>query len=166
LEHENLLLTLAQIAVTLAALSGVAGMLGARSGGTRIAAFELLLLRNVALIGMTVAVFATLPVTFQGSEIRPFAAWRLCSGLASSCWLVGYGLFFRRAVTPLRSGEFAPRVFLLGLAFNVAGVVLLAWNVVAPSPSSAQRYVLALMCALALAGINFVITVLRPSPPG
>lgn len=61
MEHEDLLLTLSEIAVTLAALSGVAGILGARSGETRIAAVEILLLRNVAFIGMVVAAFADVP---------------------------------------------------------------------------------------------------------
>ena len=164
--HEDLLLTLAEIAVTLAALSGVAGILGARSGQSQLAPFEILLLRNVALIGMVVAAFALLPPTFRGSAIGDASAWRLCSVLALACWLAGYALFFRRAVPPLRSGEFSARVFALGLAFNVAGVTLLAWNVVRPGPPNAgQRYVLALMCALALAGINFIVTALRPRSP-
>jgi hypothetical protein len=85
--------------------------------------------------------------------------------LTAACWLIGYGHFLRRVVTPLRSGRFSSRVFWLGLSFNLAGVVLLVWNVVAPGSGSAQRYVLALLCALALAGINFVVTALNPGPP-
>jgi hypothetical protein len=162
--HEDILLTLAEIAITLAALSGVAGILGARSSQTKVAAFEILLLRNVALIGMAVAVFGILPLTFRGSAINDVVSLRLCSALVVVCWLVGYGLFLRRAVPALRSGEFAAGVFLVGLAFNVVGAALMLWNVASPSSASAQRYVLALMCALALAGINFIITALRLDP--
>jgi hypothetical protein len=50
-------------------------------------------------------------------------------------------------------------VFLVGFGFNVVGVALMMWNVASPSTAAAQRYVLALMCALALAGINFIVTV-------
>jgi hypothetical protein len=165
LAHEDLLLTLAEIAITLAALSGVAGILGARPGDTQISTFERLLLRNVALIGMVVTGFSLVPLTFRGSGVADVTVWRLCSALALACWLAGYALFLRRAGAPLRSGAFPLRVFSLGLALNLAGVVLLGWNVLAPGADAARRYALALMCALALAGINFVITALRPGPP-
>lgn len=162
--HEDLLLTLAEIAVTLAALSGVAGILRVRPGETQMAPFEIHLLRNVALIGMVVAAFSLLPLTFRGSALGEGAAWRLCSALALAYWSAAYGLFLRRAAAPLRSGEFSPGIFSLGLALNVVGATLFGWNALAPGPGSPQRYVLALMCALGLAGINFIITALRKSP--
>jgi hypothetical protein len=165
MEHEDLLLTLSEIAVTLAALSGVAGIIGARSREGRIAEFEILLLRNVALIGMVVAAFALLPPVFRGSGASGATVWRLCSALALAWWLGAYGLFLRQAATPLRSGEFSAGTFSLGLALNVTGAILLGWNALWSSSRSPQRYVLALMCALALAVVNFVITALRPRPP-
>jgi len=164
-EQEDLLLTLAQIAVTLTALSGVAGILRPRSGEARMTPIEILLLRNVALIGLVVAAFALLPLTFRGSAFSHLAIWRACSALAVACWIAAYGIFLRQALAPLRSGGFSVQVFSLGLAFNVIGIALLAWNLVSPDSASAQRYALGLLCALALAGINFIVTALRPGPP-
>lgn len=165
MEHEDVLLTLGEIAVTLAALSGVAGVLGARSGQSQLSGFESLLLRNVALIGMAVAAFALVPLAFRGSTIGASSALRVCSALAACSWLGGYVFSFRRALAAQRSGELSVGAFALGFVFHVTAVTLLAWNVVAPDPGSPRRYVLALMCALAIAGINFMVTVLRPKPP-
>ena len=165
MQHEDVLLTLGEIAVTLAALSGVAGVLAARSGETHLSAFKILLLRNVALIGMAVAAFALLPLTFRGSPISNPSALRLCSAFATCCWIGGQALFFRRGHMAVRSREMSTGQFGLGFALNATAVTLFAWNVLAPTPSSPQRYVLALMCALAIAGINFIVAVLRPKPP-
>jgi hypothetical protein len=162
LEHEDVLLTLGEISVTLAALSGVAGVLGSRSGQTRLSDFEVLLLRNVALIGMAVAAFALLPLAYRGSTIGGLSPLRVCSALAACCWLGGYALSFRRVLAALRSRELSVGTFGLGLVFHAIALLLLAWNVVAPAPGSPRHYVLALMSVLAIAGINFVVTVLRP----
>ena len=129
----------------MAALSGVAGVLAARPGQTELSAFKIVLLRNVALIGMIVTVFALLPLTFQGSEISSSSAIRLCSVLALFCGLGGYAFFLPRGRAALRSGEISAGWFGLGFALNAAAVVLFAWNAVAPTPSSPQRYVLGLM---------------------
>jgi hypothetical protein len=165
LEHEDVLLTLGEIAVTLAALSGVAGVLGTRSGQTQLSDFEILLLRNVALIGLAVAAFALLPLTYRGSTIGAFQALRACSALAACSWLGGYAATCRRVFTALRSRELSVGTFVLGLGLNATAVLLLAWNVVAPDPGSPRRYVMALMSVLAIAGINFIVTVLRPRSP-
>jgi len=165
LQHEDVLLTLGEIAVTLAALSGVAGVLAARPGQAQFSAFKVLLLRNVALIGMVVAVFAILPLAFRGSPISNPSAFRLCSALAMCSWLGGEALFFRRGLAGLRSREISASEFWLGFTLNATAVTLLAWNALAPNPTSPHRYVLALMCVLAVAGINFIVAVLRPKPP-
>jgi len=164
-EYEDVLLTLGQIAVTLAALSGVAGVIAARPGQTELSAFKIVLLRNVALIGMIVTVFALLPLTLRGSEISSATAFRLCSVLALFCGLGGYAFFLPRGRVAMRSGEISASAFGLGFALNAAAVVLFAWNTVAPTLSSPQRYVLGLICALAIAGINFVVAVLTPKAP-
>lgn len=165
MQHEDVLLTLGEIAVTLAALSGVAGVLAARSGQTQLSVFKVLLLRNVALIGMVVAAFAILPLTFRGSAISNPSAFRLCSALAMCSWLGGEALFFRRGLAGLRSREISAGEFWLGFALNATAVTLFAWNAFVPNPTSPHRYVLALMCVLAVAGINFIAAVLRPKPP-
>lgn len=165
MEYEDVLLTLAQIAVTLAALSGVAGVLAARPGQTELSAFKIVLLRNVALIGMIVTAFALLPLTFRGPEFSGTSAYRLCSVLALACGLAGYAIFLPRGRAALRSGEISAGAFGLGFALNATAVVLFAWNAVAPTLVSPQRYVLGLMCALAIAGINFIVAVLTPKEP-
>lgn len=165
MEHKDVLLTLGQIAVTLAALSGVAGVLAARPGQTDLSAFKIVLLRNVALIGMIVTVFSILPLAFHGPMISSTAAYRLCSILALFCGLGGYAFFLPQGRTALRSGEISASAFALGFALNAVAVVLFAWNAIAPTLSSPQRYVLGLMCALSIAGINFIVAVLTPKAP-
>jgi hypothetical protein len=124
-----------------------------------------LLLRNVALIGMVVAAFAILPLAFRGSAISNPSAFRLCSALAMCSWLGAETLFFRRGLVALRSREISASEFWLGFALNATAVTLFAWNALLPNPTSPNRYVLALMCVLAVAGINFIVAVLRPKPP-
>lgn len=165
MEHKDVLLTLGQIAVTLAALSGVAGVLAARPGQTELSAFKILLLRNVALIGMIVTVFSLLPLAFQGPAVTISGAFRICSVLALLCWLVGNVFFLPRVRTALSAGEIS--LSALGLAFvlNTTAVILFAWNIVVSTTSSPQRYVLGLMCVLSIAGINFIAAVLTPRKP-
>jgi hypothetical protein len=114
---------------------------------------------------MGVAAFALLPLAFRGSPSEASSALRVCSTVAAFSWLSGYVLTLRRVFTALRSRELSRATFVLGLALNATAVLLLAWNVVAPTQESPRRYVLALMSVLAIAGINFTITVLRPRPP-
>jgi hypothetical protein len=47
----------------------------------------------------------------------------------------------------------------------VTWLTLLGWNTLVPTSRSPRRHVSALMCALTLAAIDFVITALRPKPP-
>jgi hypothetical protein len=165
LEHEDVLLTLGQIAVTLAALSGVAGVLAARPGQTELSAFKMVLLRNVALIGMIVTVFALLPLTFRGPEISSTSAFQVCSVLALFCGLGGYIFFLPQGRAALHFGEISASAFGLGFALNAVAMVLFAWNAIAPTLNSPQRFVLELMCALSIAGINFIVAVLAPKAP-
>lgn len=165
MQHEDILLALGEIAITLAALSGVAGVLAARPEQTQLSAFKILLLRNVALIGMVVTALALLPLTFRGSAFGISSGLRLCSALAACCWLVGQVLFFRRGLEASRSREMPIGQFALGFSLSAAAVILFAWNVLAPSASSTHRYVLGLMFALGIAGINFIVAILRPGPP-
>jgi hypothetical protein len=112
---------------------------------------------------MAVALFALLPLAFRGSAIGAPFALRLFSAVAALTWLAGYVFSFRRSLAALRSGEISPGTFALGLTLIAATVSLLAWNVVAPTEGSSRRYLLALISALAIAGVNFIVTVLRPS---
>ena len=87
--QQELLQTLAEIAVTIAALSAVAGVVRheALSG---VAAG---LLRDVAVIGMLVALFSFLPLIFWNSET--INAFRLSALRAASMWLLGYGFYLK-----------------------------------------------------------------------
>jgi len=162
LQHEDLLMTLAEVAVTLAALSGVAGIVGSRWQDQGLA--RSLLLRNVALIGMATALFALLPLVFRGSDVPTSTVWRGCSSLAGLVWFIGYLVHYPSLK---RDPTLVDWAFWLALLVSFAGIGAFAWNTFGPSSLSPHRYVLALLLWLSIAGLNFVVSVFSPrgNPP-
>lgn len=146
----QLLPTVAEISVTLATLSGVAGVLGPRSTE---ASPELearwVLLRDVAITGFGAALLALLPLLFEKS-------WRPLSGVAAFFWVAIF-LFSTRQLALLHPSNLkyawiGPLITLLGLTLFIA-------NVVAPGRDSPKRYTAALLCMLTIAGILFIFAV-------
>jgi len=160
MQQEDLLMTLAEVAVTLAALSGVAGVLGGRSPGLGRA----LLLRNVALIGMGTGLFAVLPLLFRGTDVPASSVWRGCSALAGLVWFIAFLVHYPSLKRGLIPVDWA---FWLSLAISINGIGALGWNVASAGPLSSQRYVAALLLWLSIAGLNFVVSVFsaRGEPP-
>lgn len=149
--QQDLLLTLAEISVTIAALSAVAGVVQ-REGLTAVASG---LLRDVAIIGMLVALFALLPLIFwnEGPNVL-----RICSAGAAILWLIGYA-FYLRGVFRDRSQISA--AFWIGMIITLLGVGLFAFC--ALSSVNMTYYTLALLAWLAIAGLNFVASVFANS---
>jgi hypothetical protein len=159
-EHEQLLSTISQVAITLAALSGVAGVLGTRTGGSPLDEATRVLLRDVAAIGLVATLLSLLPPLFERTPAEGFV-WRLLSGLAAAYWV----LALRHAV-PRLVGLLSRRrsnFFLTGPAATLVGLFLFSWNVIAPDSASPNRYVGALLCLLCVAGTNFIIAVFQLS---
>ena len=158
----DLLLTLAEMGVTLAALSAVAGVIGPRRADGR-PGLSIRLLRDVAILGMQAGFFAVLPLIFLGNGP---AVWRWCSAAALVLWVALYATFLRDALGPVREGAYSLVEFGSGLAITLLGFGLLASNVFWPSGASTRRYVLALVCMLVLAGGAFVLgAFVRREPP-
>jgi hypothetical protein len=151
---EKILPTVAEIAVTLATLSGVAGVLARRAPGTP-QGFDAsrVLLRDVAVSGMFAALFALLPLLLEGS-------WRALSGVAAFVWLGAFAMSARQ----LRRYEFPDRVQAwAGPLITLLGMILFGWNVVAPDAASPVRYTAGVLCQLGIAGFAFIHVVFTSS---
>ena len=116
--------------------------------------------KSVGIIGGGLAgVSAAIFLSERGFKVKIFEKEKYLGGK------VGYAFFLPRGRVALRCGEISASAFGLGFALNAAAVVLFAWNAIAPTLSSPQCYVLGLMCALSIAGINFIVAVLSPKEP-
>jgi hypothetical protein len=106
---------------------------------------------------MLAALFAILPPVFdQDDTTIGRGVWRSLSAIAVIVWVPGYCAFLHGAVKAVRAGTFSWLDILLGLLPTLLGLGLLGSNVVAPSAASPGRYMLALVCVLAIAGLNFL----------
>ncbi len=148
--QQELLLTLAEISVTIAALSAVAGVLKHDSLRTVSSG----LLRDVAIIGMLVALFAILPLVFWRDDT--IVAFRLCALGAVVTWLVGYVAYLRGV---LRDRSQITATFWIGMVITVLGVVLLLVCAASDKTSNITLYLVAMLAWLAIAGLNFVASV-------
>lgn len=148
----ELLELLAQLAVTIAALSAVAGATQS-SSKTSEANY---LLRDVALVGLTVALYAILPLLMLESELEPGLTLQICGFLAGLCWLVGYCLYIRRI---WGETEKFTAAFFVSLTVTVLGMAFFTVNVFEPR---GVFYVSGLVCLLAIAGLNFISAVFPP----
>jgi len=154
---DDVLLSLAQVGVTLAALSGVAGILESRRNDPRQDPISIRLLRDVALLGMLAALFAVLPpVLHQDAAMNGAGPWRFFSATGVILWVPLYATFLRDARKAVRSATFSWLDILLGFAIQLIGLGLLISNVVAPSAASSVRYTLAIVTVLVLAGLSFL----------
>lgn len=167
MDSHELLLTLAEVAVTLAALSAVAGVIESRRAEAQHSRISIRLLRDVAVLGMLAALFAVVPLVFDRDPNNSPQVWRWCSAAALAIWIANYVSFFREAVRAVRTETFSWSGILLGLAITFLGFGLLAYNVLVPSDAAPQRYTLAIVCLLVLAGLDFLAGafVSRPHRP-
>jgi len=168
-DRHDLLLTLAQIGVTLAALSTVASVFSPRGVESPRDRLSVRLLRDVATVGMLAAFLSLLPLALdEGSAM----VWRWSSAAAAVSWLALFAAFARSGGPLLRASRPHPKFALvpmvLGPLTTLLGMVLLTYNVIAPSTASPQRYALAVMGMLVIAAMNFLsgAFALRPRPPG
>jgi len=154
--EQELLLTLAEISVTIAALSAVAGVVKQQA----LSVVSAGLLRDVAVIGMLVALFAFLPLVFW--DDASIIAFRLCAIGAMVTWLGGYVLYLRGV---LRDRSQITSTFWIGMVITVFGIVLLGYCVFSDGQDGITYYLLALLAWLAIAGLNFVASVFSDSAP-
>ena len=148
----ELLELLAQLAVTIAALSAVAGATQ-QSGTTPEANY---LLRDVALVGLTVALYAILPLLMLEGGMALELTLKVCGSLAGLCWLTGYCFYLRRI---WGESEKFTTAFFVSLVVTILGLVLFASSIFDPR---GVLYVSGLVCLLAIAGMNFISAVFPP----
>ena len=153
--HQELLLTLAEISVTIAALSAVAGVVQQQA----LSSVSSGLLRDVAVIGMMVALFALLPLVFWTNE--SLIAFRTCAAAAALTWLCGYVIYLRGA---LKDKTQITTAFWIGMVITLFGICLLVTCMFSEGEAAITTYLLALLTWLAIAGLNFVSSVF--SEPG
>jgi hypothetical protein len=155
-DHRDLLLTLAQIGITLAALSGLAGIVGARRVESPREQLSIRLLRDVATVGMMATLFALLPLALDDGSAT---VWRWSSAAAAVSWIALLAEFARSGGALIRASEPVWKVawpWLAGPLITLFGTALLTYNAIAPSVSSPQRYALAVLCMLVIAALNFL----------
>ena len=148
--------------VTLAALSGVAGVLGTVGRDSPPSETRRILLRDVAGLGMAAALFAVLPLLL-GAEADPEGpVWRLLSAAIGVGWVV---LFLRVVPKLARLNPARSNIVWVGPAATLIGLTLFSWNVVVPDSFSPNRYAGGLVCLLVVSGVAFLIAVFSPRHP-
>lgn len=148
--QQDLLLALSEVSVTIAALSAVAGVVKS-DALNRISSK---LLRDVAIVGLLVALFSLLPLIFWDDSSN--FAFRLIALSAAITWLLGY-IGYLRGVLRDRSQVTTP--FWMGLLITVGGIVLFGMAALSERPYPGTSYLVALLAWLAIGGLNFVVSV-------
>lgn len=154
--EQELLLTLAEISVTIAALSAVAGVV--KHEALDVVASGLL--RDVAIIGMLVALYAFLPLVFWSDDT--IIALRVCAVGAAITWLIGYALYLRGA---LRDRSQITSTFWMGMVITLLGLALLVFCIFSEGKVGITLYLAGMIAWLAIAGLNFVASVFSSSRP-
>ncbi|MEM7019043.1 MAG: hypothetical protein AAF512_17085 [Pseudomonadota bacterium] len=152
----DLLELLAQLAITIAALSAVAG-----ANRSSIAPDEQnYLLRDVALIGLAIALYSFLPLLMFEAHIQAEIALPIAAGLATLSWFIGYLLYLRRIWGD--QAQFTG-MFYLGAVLTIAGLLFFASNLYVVQ---SVTYLSGLVCWLAIASLNFIsgVFIIRREP--
>jgi len=155
--QQELLLTLAEISVTIAALSAASAVFSQHKSSVVLAG----LLRDVAIIGMLVALFAVLPLVFW--DDNTLLVFKLCALAAIITWLGGYGRYLRNV---RKDRSQITSTFWIGMIISLLGLGLFALCAFSDDLAiSIRMYQLALLAWLAIAGLNFVASVFSDSAP-
>lgn len=162
MDSYDLLMTLAEIGVTIASLSAVAGVIESARGESQAHPMTIRLFRDVALLGMLAALFAVVPMVVEPTPSRGGEPWRWCSSVGAAVWAILYAAFVREVLPAVRKDRlWVP--FLFGLSITLLGLGSLVYNAILPSTSASQLYTIAVVCLLALAGFDFLIAAFRLS---
>jgi hypothetical protein len=162
--NEDILYTLAGVAVTIAGFSGVVVVLPLRDSPNW-SPTEIRMLRLLIADSFVTLFLALLPIPLSLANWSPEAIWGLCSALLGSWFLIGDWLAVR--------GEFADRAeqhsgtnplnapirFGIYLVALLMGIVLWLSALGVLAPAGQALYVLGLMVLLAIAAIEFVFFV-------
>lgn len=154
--QQDLLLTLAEVSVTIAALSAVAGVV--RNETLSVVSFGLL--RDVAVIGMLVALFAFIPLIFWNEDT--VIAFRLSAVGAATTWLVGYAVYLGGV---FKDKSQITKTFWVGMAITLLGLFELVLCALSEERAAITFYLIAMIAWLAIAGLNFLASVFSGAAP-
>jgi hypothetical protein len=151
MEQRDALLTLGEIAAAFVGFSTIVVVF--RSGRSEL---QRLRLRGVAEIGIAVLVGAFLPLVADGLGSSGSQVWRISSAIFAPVALTGWILWARGVSRAGYRPTFGKLPLAPDVIANVVGQILLWWNVVAPTPAAAARYVMALIAFLMISAMSFV----------
>lgn len=143
---EDLLELIAQLAITVAALSAVAGA----TRGNSVDVEHQYLLRDVALIGMAVALYSVIPLLLDEAGVDSDLTITVCGGLAALSWTIGYLLYVLRI---RNDKQHFTGLFFLGLLLTLGGLGSFFYSAVAEHEVA---YLSGLVFWLAIASLNFI----------
>ncbi len=151
---EDLLELIAQLAITIAALSAVAGA----TRGDNIDRENQYLLRDVALIGMAVALYSVVPLLLDEAGVDGDLIVTACGSLAALCWFAGYIMYVKRIW-----GDKAHfnRWFFFGMLVTLSGLAALSYAALFGNDIA---YLAGLVFFLSIAGLNFINGVFNLTP--
>jgi hypothetical protein len=151
-ENRDTLLSIAEIAVSLAGFTGLVGVLGRRGEDTS-SGLSWIRLRAMLEVALRNAAFALLPLPFLGVVSSETAIWRISSGIYLVT-VVAYILYRRRRTNPSMAGQAlgGPLLSLLPISLLacLANVLGLA------GPYAFSLYLLSLLLGLVSAGMLFL----------
>jgi len=154
LQESELLVTIAQVAIGLAGFSGVAGVIGERTGST-VPAVQGALLRLMIESSLLAAGFSLLPIVLFHVGCAPELLWRLAAAISLLAFTAQFGLAMRRGLRIIRAGAGQPRAW--GAAVTLIAVaVMLLLGAATLGFASSSFYVAALFLQVVLSGGSFV----------
>jgi hypothetical protein len=162
LPHENLLMTMGEVAAAVVGFSLVVGLLRSGQGDEAPRFFSM---RDVAEIGLWAVGASFLPLLIHAYGSERETTWNLASIGFLVIWWFGLAISLLRRRED-RNSIFPGNLLLRGAALgalNLSGWCLLLLNIVYGGPTSGARYATAVMLFLAVAGLLFVsATFARP----
>ncbi len=156
LPHENLLTAMGEVGAAFVGFSLVVGVLRARYAGSTKEALSRYSMRDVAEIGLAGVFMSFLPLVIHAFGASPETTWRVgsTSCLAVSLFCAGASSWRRGSWLEGFRSEPIQTVLVTPLQLVIIGLLLV--NILAGGPSSGARYVMAVLLALAVAGVLFV----------
>jgi hypothetical protein len=158
LQHNDLLMAIAQVSATFAGFSGIIGVFRRASSLSELE-IGALQVRAVVEISVLATGFALLPFVPYGFGASPALTWRLCSAIAGSAFLGSFVGAMRRARASTGALPIATDPLLVGVGLTVIATseILLWLNAFGVASSAAATfYVVALLVLLAHAGFMFI----------
>ena len=158
--NEQILDTLANVGVTLAAFSGLVGAFRAR-GSDRWSTTEFRVLWFLILDGFLVVFFAVIPIPLTLAQLSSDMVWGICSALLGTWFLIGAILAWigerrdRLAGRSVKVPIITPILYGVIALTPLMGVVLLlsVWDII---PRGQAVYVFGLVALLVVAAVEFL----------